>query len=97
MAFDPGAIDSTLAAAIGDDPVLIAELRVAFLDSVETTLVALVQATTAESWCASAWRLKGLAASFGAVRLTTLAGEAVAAGKPDAVLLGRIKRMAARL
>jgi len=33
MAYDPGAIDATLAAAVGDDPALIAELRDAFLDT----------------------------------------------------------------
>ena len=27
MAYDPGAIDATLAAAVGDEPALIAELR----------------------------------------------------------------------
>ncbi len=32
MAYDPGAIDATLAAAVGDEPALIAELREAFLD-----------------------------------------------------------------
>lgn len=34
MAFDPGAISSTLAAAVGDEPALVAELRVAFVESV---------------------------------------------------------------
>ncbi|HEX8418586.1 MAG TPA: Hpt domain-containing protein, partial [Sphingomonas sp.] len=35
MAYDPGAIDATLAAAVGDEPGLIAELRLAFVESAE--------------------------------------------------------------
>ena len=38
MAYDPGAIDATLAAAVGDEPQLIAELREAFLDGVRRGL-----------------------------------------------------------
>ena len=97
MAYDPGAIEATLAAAVGDDPALIAELRLAFVESAGKALDALASAGDAEAWCAAAWRLKGLAASFGAVRLMALATEAVAAGVPDAGLLAKLKRMVARL
>lgn len=96
MAFDPGAIDSTLAAAVGDDPALIAELRLAFTNGVARSVAALAQADTQEQWVAAATRLKGLAGSFGAVRMMALATQA-AAGPPDPLLLGRIRRMAARL
>lgn len=97
MAYDPGAIEATLAAAVGDDPALIAELRLAFVDSAGKAMDAMVQASSDEAWCASAWRLKGLAASFGAVRLMALATQAVSTGAPDPVLLGKLKRMVARL
>jgi HPt (histidine-containing phosphotransfer) domain-containing protein len=97
MAYDPGAIEATLAAAVGDDPALIAELRVAFVDSAERAIAAMAVADGPETWCAAAWRLKGLAASFGAVRLMALAGEAVTAGQADAALLSRLKRMVLRL
>ena len=97
MAYDPGAIEATLAAAVGDDPGLIAELRFAFLESAAGALEALEGAQDGEAWVAAAWRMKGLAASFGAVRLMTLAGEAVAAGAPDATLTVKLKRMVARL
>ena len=40
MAYDPGAIDATLAAAVGDDPGLIAELRIALVDSAELAIAA---------------------------------------------------------
>ena len=97
MAYDPGAIEATLAAAVGDDPALIAELRLAFVESAEKALIAMERADSADSWCAGAWRLKGLAASFGAVRLMALAGEAVDAGRPDSALAGKLRRMVARL
>ena len=97
MAYDPGAIDATLAAAVGDEPALIAELRLAFTDSVERSLAQLAEATDPDKWRAAAWRLKGLAASFGAVRLMALATEA-AEGQPcDAAVIAKLRRSAARL
>lgn len=97
MAYDPGAIDATLAAAVGDDPGLIADLRMAFIDSVERALLSLDSARNREDWAVAAWRLKGLAASFGAVRLMALAMAAGDAGAPDPALLGKIRRLVARL
>lgn len=97
MAYDPGAIDATLAAAVGDDPALIAELRLAFSESAAKALDALNAATEAEAWRLAASRLQGLAASFGAVRLMDLASEAVATGVPEPALLTRLQRMVARL
>ena len=97
MAYDPGAIDATLAAAVGDDPSLVAELRLAFMQGVGHALAALAEARDDTAWRAAAFRLKGLAASFGAVRLMALAGEAVAHAPGDAAILARLKRAAARL
>ena len=97
MAYDPGAIDATLAAAVGDDPGLIAELRFAFAESAARAIVALEAADDAEAWAAAAARLRGLAASFGAVRLMALAAEAEGAGPRDAAMLGRVRRAVARL
>lgn len=97
MAFDPGAIDSTLAAAVGDDPALIAELRIAFVESAERAVTALEAAGDEPGWRAATARLKGLAGSFGAVRLMAAADQA-AAGKPqDAAAIVRIRRLVARL
>jgi len=96
MAYDPGAIDATLAAAVGDEPALIAELREAFLDSAKRAGKALEAARDADGWRAAAWRLKGLAASFGAVRLMALATEAAEAPL-DAVVLRRVRRAIERL
>lgn len=97
MAYDPGAIDATLAAAVGDEPVLIAELRESFLLSVKRCLDAMKAAGTAEQWTAGALRLKGLAASFGAVRLMALAGEAAVGQAHDAAMLRRLQRALERL
>lgn len=97
MAFDPGAISSTLAAAVGDEPALIAELRQAFAESVARAVDTLDAAPDAPAWSAAAARLKGLAASFGAVRLMALADQAVEAGTRDAALLRKIRRAAGRI
>lgn len=95
MAYDPGAIDATLAAAVGEDPGLIAELRLAFLESAERCVAALRTAPSDAAWQAAARRLKGLAASFGAVRLMALAEE-LAGAAPDPRLLARVERAIAR-
>ena len=97
MAYDPGAIDATLAAAVGDEPGLIAELRLAFVESAERAYVLMAQAETADGWKAAAWRLKGLAASFGAIRLMALATDAVVAEPRDPATLAKLKRAIERL
>jgi len=96
MAYDPGAIDATLAAAVGDEPGLIAELRAAFVDSAEKAIDAIEAARSEEAWSLATARLKGLAASFGAVRLMSLASEA--AGTPgDDETVRKLRRAVARL
>lgn len=97
MAYDPGAIDATLAAAVGDEPALIAELRGAFLDSAAQSLAKLTAASDSAQWKDAALRLKGLAASFGAVRLMALAGDAADGTVGDAEMLRRLKRAVDRL
>jgi HPt (histidine-containing phosphotransfer) domain-containing protein len=97
MAYDPGAIDSTLAAAVGDEPLLIVELREAFLDSAKRGIAAMKSAESREAWAAAALRLKGLAASFGAVRLMALADEAAAKPEQDREALRKLQRAIERL
>ena len=97
MAYDPGAIDATLAAAVGDEPQLIAELREAFLDGVRRGLDNLERARGGDEWRTAAARLKGLAASFGAIRLMAIASEAADAVPQDVNLLRRLRRAAERL
>lgn len=97
MAYDPGAIDATLAAAVGDEPGLIAELREAFLDSAKRALKGLATANDPETWRGAALRLKGLAASFGAVRLMALAQEAADSQAGDSGVLRKLQRAVERL
>lgn len=97
MAYDPGAIDATLAAAVGDEPALIAELRGAFLDSARLSLDRLTASSDSAEWKDAGLRLKGLAASFGAVRLMALAGEAADGAVGDGEMLKKLKRAVERL
>lgn len=89
MVYDPGAIDAALAAALGDEPQLIAELRRAFVDSAKRAL-AVLAAADAEGWAQAAFRLKGLAASFGAIDLMALATDAAAAPAGDRAMLAKL-------
>lgn len=97
MAYDPGQIDATLAAAVGDEPALIAELRQAFRDSAHRVVSELRRAEAEEVWRHAALRLQGLAASFGAVRLMALASEASKAPLGDVMVLRKIVRAVERL
>lgn len=90
MAYDPGALQSALAAAVGDDPALVAELRSAFLQSAHAHLDALGRARCEADWQAAASRLQGLAASFGAIRLMELAGAAAEGAAGDPAILRRL-------
>ncbi|WP_010164014.1 hypothetical protein [Sphingomonas sp. PAMC 26617] len=97
MVYEPGAIDAALAAAVGDEPMLIAELRVAFLESVRRGLHGLESASGEAEWEKAAWRLRGLAASFGAVRLMAIATEAAESDAHDPALMRRLRRAVDRL
>ena len=99
MAYDPGAIDAALAAAVGDEPLLIAELRLAFIDSVEATLTLtqMQMSTDIDAWTLAARRMKGLAASFGAVRLMAAATAAIDSTPHDTEVMRRIHHEVARL
>ena len=97
MAYDPGAIDATLAAAVGDEPQLIVELREAFLDGVRRCIDSMKAAESPDGWAGGALRLKGLAASFGAVRLMALASEAANGEAHDGAVLRRLIRAVERL
>ena len=90
MAYETVALDSALAAAVGDDPVLVAELRAVFLESVARQADALTRARDESGWRTAAWRLKGLAASFGATKLMDAAEEATSAPVGDPDVLRRI-------
>lgn len=91
MSYDPGALDAALAAAVGDDAALIADLRYAFIESAERQLDLLERARCDANWKIAAWRLKGLAASFGVVGLMALAEEAARSVPGDPVMLRKLR------
>lgn len=97
MSYDPGALHAALAAAVGDDSMLIAELRMAFLESAERQVDLLGRARCDANWELAAWRLKGLAASFGLTALMALADEAAAAAPGDPHILRRLRATLAGL
>lgn len=96
MAVDPGALDATLAAAVGDDPLLAAELRAAFVAALDSAQGALCEATTVEGWTVAADRIEAIAGSFGAQRL--MAGARDARRRPhDTSAVKRLARQIDRL
>ena len=90
MAFDPGALNASLAAAVGSDPQLMAELKTAFIESVARQLDLLGRARCDANWGIAAARLKSVAASFGALGLIALADEAQDGAPGDPVVLRKI-------
>ena len=90
MAYDPGALNASLAAAVGSDSDLMAELRLAFIESAERQLDLMGRARCDANWVIAASRLKSLAASFGAGGLGSLADEALDGAPSDPVVLRKI-------
>lgn len=91
MAIETAILDSALAAAVGNDPALQAELRTAFIHGAHAHVDAMAQACGDPEWGAAAWRLHGLAASFGAIVLMDSAADAASAGRADRGALRRVR------
>lgn len=91
MVHENGALDATLAAAAGEDVVLLAELRGAFLESVERQIDLLRRARCDGNWNVAALRLKGLGASFHVTQLIELADEAAAAAPGEPTVLRKLE------
>ncbi len=90
MLFDNGTLDATLAAAAVEDPGLLAELRLAYADSVARQLDLLRRSRCDANWNIAALRLRGLATSFHAEELIKLADEALDSAPGEPVTLRRI-------
>jgi len=95
MAYENGALDATLAAAAGDDPALLAELRHAFAESLGQQVDLLKRSRCDGNWNVAAMRLKGLAASFHAEGLIGLAEEALEAAPGEPVVIRKLERFLA--
>ena len=89
--FNAADFDAALAAASGDDFVLAAELRDVFVESAERHLDLLRRARCDGNWRVAAERLQGLAASFHASALQTLAEEALSGAPGEPGVLRRIQ------
>ena len=92
MAYESGALDATLAAAAGEDPALLAELRAAFVESLESQIDLLKRARCDGNWNVAAMRLKSLAASFHAGELIALAQDAIEAAPGEPTVVRRLER-----
>lgn len=97
MAFDPGTLTSALSVAAGEDDMLIAELRTAFLESARRHVDLLARSRCDANWTLAAGRLKGLAASFGIDEMVELALEAETGAPGDPVVQRKIARGIAEL
>jgi len=92
MVYDPGALSASLAAAVGNDADLVAELRSAFVQSAARQTDLMGRARCDANWHVAAARLKSVAASFGARGLLDLADEALDGAPGDPVVLRKIRR-----
>ena len=90
MVYDPGALNASLAAAVGSDPELMRELRAAFLESATRQADLMGRARCDANWAIAASRLKSVAASFGVTGLVALADEALEGAPGDPVVLRKL-------
>lgn len=91
MHFDNASFDATLAAAAGEDEVLFAELRQAFAEGVARQLDLLQRSRCDGNWTMAALRLRGLATSFHAEELISIADEALDSAPGEPVALRRLQ------
>jgi len=91
MSYDPGALNAALAQAVGDSPALVAELTAVFRESAERQIDLMARSRCDANWRTAARRLKGVAASFGAVGLVRAAQEADEGAPGDPVALRRVR------
>lgn len=90
MAYDPGALVSALAAAVGNDSALVDELRAAFIESAERQHDLMGRSRCDANWVIAGSRLKSVAASFNVTGLVELANEALDGAPGDPVILRKI-------
>ena len=90
MAFETGSFDTTLAAAAGDDPGLLIELRHGYGLSVAHQLDLLVRSRCDANWAMAAARMRSLAAGFHDTALMDLAEMALAAAPGEPTIIDAI-------
>lgn len=92
MAYDPGVLTASLAAAVGSDASLVDELRAAFLESAARQHDLMSRSRCDANWIISSSRLKSVAASFNVTGLAALADEALDGAPGDPVVLRKIAK-----
>ena len=97
MSMDYGSFDTALKAAAGEDTALIAELRASFVESAKRQVSLLSRSRCDANWQYTSWRLKGLAASFGAIRLMALADEASEGAPGDPAVIRKLDKAIAEI
>ena len=95
MVQQAGDFDATLAAAAGEDPELLQELRTAFVDSLAQQINLLRRSRCDGNWEVAALRLKGLGASFHTPTLVTLATLALDGAPGEPGVLRKLDRLLA--
>jgi len=91
MSYEGGNLDQALSAVVGDDPLLIHDLRRAFLESADRQIDMAARARDEAGWKQALWRLRGLSGSFGIVAMIALVDEAERAKPGDARALRRLR------
>ncbi len=94
MAFATHDLDATIAAAAGEDPELLGELRAAFAESLARQIDLLRRARCDGNWNIAAMRLKGLGASFHAPDLIRLADLALESAPGEPVVIRKLEALA---
>lgn len=97
MAYEIATLDASLAAAVGNDPALVRELRAALSEGAAHYADLLVRSRCDANWITTAHRLKGLAASFGAMRLAEAADLVLESAPGDPVAVKQVKQAIAEL
>jgi hypothetical protein len=97
MALLKNGLDATIAAAAGEDPALLAELRDAFVESLARQVDLLKRARCDGNWEMAAQRLKSLGASFQAPDLVELADLALSSAPGDPVVVRKLEQFAGEI
>lgn len=97
MSFDSGPLDRYISSAVGDDPVVAAELRATFVTSANELADLLQRSRCDANWSMAALRLKGLAATFGVIPLIQLAEQAMGGAPGDPAVVRDIRTVIASL
>ena len=97
MSVDYGAFDTALKAAAGDDAALAVELRASFVESVQRQISLLSRSRCDANWQYTCWRLKGIAASFGASKLIELSNEAEDGAPGDPAVIRKMNQALAEI